>query len=64
MRDYRYFVQATSYCETAAELFEFCGCVPAYFVPATPLVLNAEPGAVAVCTDGVTESCAWQDWLG
>ena len=27
-------------------LFEFCGCVPAYLVPAMPPVLKAEPGAV------------------
>jgi hypothetical protein len=25
---------------------EFCGCVPAYFEPETPLGLNAEPGAL------------------
>ena len=28
-------------------LREFCGCVPAYFEPATPSSLNAEPGAFA-----------------
>ena len=37
--------QATSYCDTLAVLREFCGCSPAYFVPAVPLGLNAEPGA-------------------
>jgi len=39
--------QATSYCETEAVLREFCGAEPAYFEPATPFSLNADPGALA-----------------
>ena len=54
--------QATSYCETAALFFEFCGCVPAYLVPAVPFVLNAEPGALAEPPGGVP--VVWQDCMG
>jgi hypothetical protein len=39
--------QAASYCETLAVLREFCGCSPAYCVPALPSGLNADPGADA-----------------
>jgi hypothetical protein len=39
--------QAASYWETLAVLREFCGCWPAYLLPALPLGLNAEPGADA-----------------
>jgi hypothetical protein len=37
-------VQATSYWLTDFAFFEFWGCSPAYFVPATPPSANAEPG--------------------
>jgi hypothetical protein len=40
-------VQATSYWETLTGFFEFCGCSPAYLVPAMPSGLNADPGAEA-----------------
>jgi hypothetical protein len=43
----RWCEQATSYCDTLAELREFCGCWPAYMVPAFPSGLNADPGADA-----------------
>jgi hypothetical protein len=39
--------QAASYCETLAVLREFCGCVPAYLLPATPSSLKADPRADA-----------------
>lgn len=58
---YFWFEQATSYCEELAELFEFCGCWPAYFVPAVPDVLNADPGADAelpgVCPGKFAQFC-------
>ena len=57
-------VQATSYCDTLFGLFEFCGCVPAYFVPATPLSLNADPGADAELPGGFGGETAWHDWFG
>lgn len=47
-------VQATSYCDTLFGFLEFCGCSPAYFVPATPSGLNADPGA----------EIEWPGWLG
>jgi hypothetical protein len=39
--------QATSYWDTELGLLEFWGCWPAYTVPAWPLGLNADPGALA-----------------
>jgi hypothetical protein len=42
-----WFAQAVSYCDFDAVFFEFCGCSPAYFVPAVPFSLNADPGADA-----------------
>jgi hypothetical protein len=35
-------------------LTEFCGCSPAYFVPAVPSGLNADPGA----------EIEWPGWFG
>ena len=46
------FAQAWSYCDTDAVLREFCGCSPAYFVPALPFGLNADPGALALLPGG------------
>jgi hypothetical protein len=44
-------MQATSYCETVAVLFEWARDavpgLPAYTSPAWPLALNGEPGALA-----------------
>jgi hypothetical protein len=45
-------VQATSYWDTLFGFFEFCGCSPAYTVPALPSGLNAEPGAEAELPGG------------
>src|SRR5215213_3020624 len=36
--------QAASYCDTLFGFFEFCGCSPAYTVPALPDALNGDPG--------------------
>src|SRR5512141_1750421 len=47
-------VQATSYWDTLFGLTEFCGCSPAYFVPAMPSGLNADPGA----------AIEWPGWFG
>jgi hypothetical protein len=54
--------QATSYWLTDLGFFEFCGCSPAYTVPATPFGLNAEPGALAALPGRDDESS--HDWLG
>ena len=54
--------QATSYCDTDAVLREFCGCWPAYFEPAVPLGLKAEPDALAELPGGVP--VVSHDWLG
>jgi hypothetical protein len=43
-------------------LREFCGAEPAYFEPAVPLGLNAEPGALALLPGGVP--VVSQDWFG
>jgi hypothetical protein len=43
---------ATSYCDTDALLFEFCGWVPAYFESAVPPE-KAEPGALPEPPGGV-----------
>src|SRR5439155_23247584 len=51
-----------SYWLTELGLFEFCGCSPAYFVPAVPFGLNAEPGADAALPGRVLWSS--HDWLG
>src|SRR5439155_19607888 len=51
-----------SYWLTELGLFEFCGCSPAYFVPAVPFGLNAEPGADAALPGRVVWSS--HDWLG
>jgi hypothetical protein len=62
----RYFwcEQATSYWETLFGLPEFCGCWPAYFCPAVPLGLKAEPRAVAALP-GVSGAVALpQLWFG
>ena len=57
--------QATSYCDTDVGFVEFCGCSPAYTVPALPSGLKADPGAVvepparviAVGSPQVCEGC-------
>jgi hypothetical protein len=54
--------QATSYCDTLAVLREFCGCWPAYFVPAVPFGLNAEPGAFIELPGWLPSDP--QSWLG
>lgn len=56
--------QATSYWATLFGLPEFCGCWPAYFWPAVPLGLKAEPRALAAWP-GVSGAVALpQLWLG
>jgi len=56
--------QAESYCETLAVLREFCGCWPAYTVPALPSGLNAEPGADAAFPGVFGAVALPQLWFG
>jgi hypothetical protein len=57
--------QATSYCDTLFGLFEFCGWLPAYMLPAMPpFSLNAEPGADAACPGSSSAVLERQVWLG
>ena len=56
--------QATSYWEAAAGLLLFCGCCPAYTVPATPFGLNAEPRAFAALPGVLGAVALPHDWLG
>ncbi len=54
--------QATSYWDTLLGFLEFCGCSPAYTVPALPSGLNAEPGAELALPGRVGVDS--HDWFG